>query len=265
MKLGALPAKRDARDLLFASYFDRASLPKRPKLFGHEALVPTWGMLANDSAGDCVWAGAGHETMVWTAEAGDPAVFDDASVLSDYSAVTGYDPGDPSTDVGTDVREALKYRRTTGVLDASGKRHKIGAFVALEPGNVDELEEAMWLLGAAAIGLALPNSAVQQFDRGQPWAYVAGSTLAGGHYVPGVAVRAAGGAWSKLGLVRWIDIVTWDRVQPMTAKFYEKCSDQAFAILSEEMMLPDGKSLEGFNLAQLRADLALLPQMQAAA
>jgi hypothetical protein len=31
--------------------------------------VAHWGMLGNDHYGDCVWAGAAHETMLWNKEA----------------------------------------------------------------------------------------------------------------------------------------------------------------------------------------------------
>ena len=54
-----------------------------------------------------------------------------------------------------------------------------------------------------------------------------------------------------------LECVTWGRVQQMTAQFYAKYCDEAWAILSPEM-LKAGKSLEGFDLAQLQADLTAL-------
>jgi len=246
-KLGKKPAVYDRRDLRFVHY-RIGPLPPRPAQFGHENLIgpDAWGMLGNDTVGDCVWAGADHETMLWTAEAGTPARFTADDAIADYAAVTGYNPDDPSTDRGTDVREALKYRRRTGVIDAAGNRHKIGAYLALEPGNIDHLLEALYLFGAVGIGFEVPESAMDQFKSGQPWSVVqGGQDILGGHYVPLVAERG--------NLV----CVTWGRLQQMTVGFYQKYCDEAWAILSLEM-LRNGVSPEGFNLPQLLADLARL-------
>lgn len=53
------------------------------------------------------------------------------------------------------------------------------------------------------------------------------------------------------------ECVTWGRLQSMTLRFYKNYCDEAYAILSPEMLI-EGKSLEGFDLAQLQADLKLL-------
>lgn len=243
-KLGKQRATYDKRDLQFAAYRGVGTLPPAPRTFGHETTIAPkgWGMLGNDSVGDCVFAGAAHETMLWTAERGTPAQFDEAHVISDYSAVTGYNPNDPSSDQGTDVRAALSYRRKTGILDARGSRHKIGAFLALEPGNHVHLYEALYLFGAVGIGIEVPTSAMDQFDGGKVWSVVHGANIEGGHYIPLVARRTH------------LECVTWGQVQGMTDAFYAKYCDEAWAILSTEMLV-GGKTLEGFDLAQLHADL----------
>lgn len=258
-RLGKLKATYDKRDLRFADYrLKGQALPSHPSRFGHEAFIAphAWQMLGNgpddsvrpgfQGAGDCVFAGACHETMMWTAEGGrTPASFTGANAISDYSAVTGYVVGDDSTDNGTDVRKALGYRRKTGIIDANGMRHKIGAYLALEPGNLDHIKEAMWLFGAVGIGIEFPTSAMDQLDAGKIWSVVSGAHLDGGHYIPLVAVRSH------------LECVTWGQIQPMTNSFFSKYCDEAFAILSPEMLV-SGKSLEGFDLAQLQADLTAL-------
>jgi hypothetical protein len=67
----------------------------------------------------------------------------------------------------------------------------------------------------------------------------------GGHYVPLVADRG--------NLV----CVTWGRLQQMTLQFYKGYCDEAWAILSLEM-LKGGLSLEGFAMTQLQIDLSAL-------
>jgi len=245
MMLGKKPATYDERDLQFAHYLDPAfALPPHPLNFGHEQAFPAkgWGMLGNDRAGDCVFAGGAHETMLWNAEAKNIVPFSDACVLSDYSALTGYDPSDPSTDQGTNVRDALKYRQKTGLIDANGVRHKIGAYVALEPGNLQQLLEALYLFGAVGGGFKFPDSAMKQFNKGKFWSVVPGANIEGGHYVPVVARRSL------------IVGVTWAQTQPMTTTWYKVYNDEAWAILSPEM-LSSGKSPEGFDLPTLISDL----------
>jgi hypothetical protein len=265
LKLGKKPATYDHRDLLFAQYRTAAPLPPHPKHFGHEKVVAAkaWQMLGNGpddtvspgflGAGDCVFAGGDHETMMWTIEGGGArATFTGANAISDYSAVTGYNPhapldadGQNPTDNGTNVREALKYRRKTGLIDADGKRHKIGAFVAIELGNVDELLEAVYLFGSVGIGLRFPNSAMDQFNHNKPWSVVPGPDPTEGHYVPIVANR------------QYLECISWGRIQPMTVEFFKKYCDEAWAILSPEMLRAD-KSPEGFDIAQLQKDLQAL-------
>lgn len=243
MKLGKKPARHDKRTLHLADYLT-SRLPTPPAEFGHEREVPYWGMLANDRAGDCVFAGAAHETMLWNREQGRTVGFADANVLGDYGAVTGYDPSDPSTDQGTVTIDALNYRRKVGMLDAAGARHKLGAFAALEPGNWSHLLVALYLFGCVGIGVEFPDSAMAQFDRGRPWSVVRGSRVDGGHYIPLVAFR---------GGLLWC--VTWGRLQAITPQFFARYCDEAYALLSEESISAWGRSPEGFDLSALRADL----------
>lgn len=256
-KLGKQPATHDPRDLQYAHYRTIVQ-PKRRGCFkpkptpgpptpsqsdtDNMARVQSWGMMANDSVGDCVFAAAAHETMLWTAIGSTTATFSDKAVLSDYSAVTGYNPKDPNTDQGTNVHDALDYRKHTGVVDAAGQRHLIGAYMALEVANVEHAKEAIVWFDNVEIGFNCPQSALDQFDNGQPWTVVP-SQSAGGHDVCMIGFDS-----------QWLYVVTWGRVQKMSWQFYTTYSDEAWALLSDEY-LRDGKSPEGFDLAQLQADL----------
>lgn len=244
LKFGKKPARAGAITFKFSAYADAAKLPTPPAAFGHEGLIgaKAWQMLGNDQYGDCVWAGAAHETMMWNLEGGHGVTFSAASVLSDYSAVTGFNPDDPNSDQGTDVGDAAAYRRKTGLLDASGKRHKVAAYLSLKPGELTELYQAMYLFGAVGIGIEVPSSAMDQFNAGQPWAYVRGAKIEGGHYIPLVARRDN------------LECVTWGQVQEMTLGFFERYCDEAVVYLTEEMLL-NGKSPEAFDYATLQADL----------
>ncbi len=246
LKLGKLPARPDAIRFRLALY--GATLPTPPKTFTkHQTLVSDWGMLANADFGCCVWSGAGHETMLWTAEASRPAPFTDGAVLSDYSAVTGYNPNDPATDQGTDMGVAASYRRKTGVIDAAGNRHQVAAYLAITEGDKQLLKQAIWKFSGVGVGIQFPASAMDQFNAGKPWTIRSSSPIVGGHYVPAVGYDS-----------RYVYVVTWGRLQKISWGFYGRYCDEAVAYLSWEM-LTGGVSLEGFNAEQLQADLSALP------
>jgi hypothetical protein len=235
-----------------ADYFDHTVvLPNIPAEFGHDRLITDWEMLGNNQFGDCVWAGAAHETMLWGREGGRDLKFTDDSVLSDYSAVTGFDPsqtdpvtGENPTDQGTDMQAAASYRRRVGVLDVLGNRHKVAAYVALTPGDPDQLAAAAYIFGAVGIGLRVPAYVEDEFTQKKPWDVRHGNaTIVGGHYVPVLGRRNGN-----------FDVITWGAVQQMTPMFYRRYCDEAIVYLSTEF-LTAGISPEGFNLQQLQTDL----------
>jgi hypothetical protein len=251
--LGKAPATPERYPLKFATYLDSALLPSPPASFGHEELVhdTEWGMLGNGQEGHlrgwgcCVWSGAAHEHMMWSREGGHPAAFSRDTVLSDYGAATGFNPSKPSTDKGSNVVDAANYRLHTGIVDVTGNRHKIYAFLSLRAGDWNQLMTAIYLFGAVGIGFNVSSANMHQFANKTPWDYVMGSPSVGGHYVPGLAHRG--------NLV----VVSWGRFVPCRRPWYENQSDEAVVYLTEEMLL-GGKSPEGFNRAQLLADLGIL-------
>lgn len=243
MKLGKLPARKDAVKLKLKNYLLTIATPAK---YGHQTLLADWGMLGNDQYGDCVWAGAGHETMLWNKEASRTISFTDKSVLSDYSAVTGFNPNDPNSDQGTDMQVAASYRKKTGVIDGAGQRHKVGAYLAITPGSKIELKQAMYLFSNVGIGIKFPSSAMTQFNAGKPWTVVSKSPIEGGHYIPAVGYDS-----------KYVYIVTWGKVQKASWGFIDKYCDEAIVYLSPEF-LSKGESPEHFNLTQLTADLGAL-------
>lgn len=244
MKTGKKPARPDAVKFRLRDFVNPAALPKPPRTFGHEDHIgrADWGMLGNDTAGDCVFAGACHETMLWCSEAGIKTRFTAENALADYAALTGFDPAKPETDNGTDMTEAASYRRKTGIVDAGGKRHTIAAYLKIDPGNLTEHYQALYLFGAVGIGILFPDYAMDQFDAGKPWTLRRVPTPQDGHYIPLVAKRSH------------IECVTWGQAQPMTAGFFGAFNDESLAYVSLDGLV-NNKSPEGFDAAGLIAAL----------
>ena len=248
LKLGKTPARPDAVTFKLSAYLNTAALPTPPATFTKDdkIVAQPWSMLGNDHWGDCVFAGAAHETMLWNTEAQHPVTFTDDSVLSDYSAVTGFDPNDPNTDKGTDMQVAASYRRKTGIVDGSGQRHQVAAYLAIKPSDETELKQAVYLFSNAGIGIQFPGSAMDQFRAGKPWTVVAGATIEGGHYIPAIGYDH-----------HYVYVVTWGKLQKMSWEFYVKYCDEAICYLSTEM-LTGGIAPNGLDVAALQADLAQL-------
>jgi hypothetical protein len=249
LRLGKLPARAGAVTFAFADFFDARKLPTPPPVFGHQLAVGDFHMLGNDTYSNCVWAGAAHETMIWSLEGGQPrARFLTKNTLADYAAVTGFDPHKPDSDQGTDMADAAKYRQKTGIVDATGKRHTVDGYVALKIGNFEQMLLATWIFGAAGIGLELPTQAMDQFDHNQVWTVPSKPKIEGGHYVSGVGRDRNGN----------LLIVTWGKTVPITPQFYERFSDEALAYISLEILGSKDLSPEGFDAAELRKHLSNL-------
>ena len=252
LKLGKQPAQPRSTDFKFSQFAAEISLPNVPSRFGHGTAYSDWKMLGNDQYGDCVWAGAAHEHMLFNKVVQHQDVpFDDQCVLGDYSAVTGFDPNDANnTDNGTNVHDALSYRRKTGIADSNGNRHLIGAYVSLDPKDWKHLEQASYIFGAVGIGFEFPASAMDLFNNHEPWDVVAGSEIKGGHYVPVVG---------SLDSPNQATAITWGQRQPFTRAFYEQYNDESWVYITPEE-LHNGAGLHGFDMDKLNEFLNGLAQ-----
>ena len=239
-KLGLKPPRPDSIAMKFGSYFKAADLPAVPKVFGRPWLIRNWGMLGNDHYGDCYWAGAAHETAMLCADADIKVpTFTTNNVLSDYRDCTG-----SSADEGTDMQQGAAYRQKTGIVDILGKRHTIDIYTALRPGDLKELDLAVFLLGIAGVGVQLPNSTQYQFNNAEPFSVVRGADVIGGHYIPVIGRNSMGDYLA----------VTWGRLTAITPGWIAEYMDQGTAILSRERLSQKGLSPQGYNLSQLTDD-----------
>lgn len=243
LRLGKDPAIYDPRTLQMANYLHLAKAPAPiPAKKDWTKKQKDWGMMMNDSIGDCTCAGAGHLIQVWSLNESKEITIPDQAVLQAYEAVGGYKPKDPSTDRGCTELAVLKYWRRSGIGG-----HKIFAFVSTEPQNHDHVKIGVSTFGGVYIGLALPLSAQKQrvwsvppsgeTGDGQPGSW-------GGHCVVVVAYDGAG-----------LTCITWGKLQRMTWSFWDTYCDESYVLLSKQDWVTKGTSPGGFDMTTLVADL----------
>lgn len=244
-KLGRKSPDYSQPRLWAEDYYHYGQLPDFQQKIDYWSAVRNWPMYLNDQIGDCTLAGACHSIGAWTQYAqGNEAVFSDSIPLQAYESVGGYVPGNSQTDGGCTLQSVLQYWQTTG-FDG----HKIQAFAQLREVNEATLNTALYLFGSVYLGLNLPESAEQQFGQ-QPWTYVKGSQIVGGHCV--VLQGFQNNIWGDY------TVITWGAVQRVTLPFMRTYCEEAWVALSPDWITANGDTITGLDIQELTADMNLV-------
>jgi hypothetical protein len=242
-KLGRKAVKTDSRTLQLAKY--TTALPPAPPAQDWTNGITSWGMMLNDTLGDCTIAGVGHAVQVWSANTTAEVTVPDSQILHYYEKWDGYNPKIPSSDRGGIELDVLNHWQKS-----SFDKHKLLAFADPAYANLGEVKQAIDLFGGVYIGLSLPLSAQDQTSAGKVWNVV---TPSGPNTAPG--------SWGgHCVFVPKYDqtsftCITWGALQTMTLAFWNAYVDEAHALLSPDWLAGKGAPV-GLDLAQLKADLA---------
>jgi hypothetical protein len=237
--LGKLPPKRPYAAVRI-KLRDYLVLPTPPKYRGWAQGV-NFRMYLNDTLGDCAVASIGHIAQTHTRRDGHEVDPMDDQIRALYHA-TGIEQG-LSDDDGRYMEGVLKHLRTKqSFLPILG-------YAAVDPLNTVEVKTAAFLFGGLYAGVALPETARWQLERGQNWSMAPapgrdepGSW--GGHaiYVPAYYTGS-------------LTAATWGERQSMTWAWLRKYCDELYCLVSETWADPKKPSPSGVNRAQLVADL----------
>jgi hypothetical protein len=235
-KLGLRSKRIDDRTLELAKYLMPLPPAPDPVDWGKAITVP-WGMDGNDQYGDCFFAMGAHALMTWTGNTGSIFVPTTDQVLAAYSAATGFNPADPSTDNGTVMLDGLKFLRSTGI---GGKT--IGAFMAVNPKDHAEVMSALYLFGTLLVGVQFPSDWMNA-----PVWDVSSAAIEGGHAIPAVKGSLSAGL---------LEIVTWGETRTLTFAGFDQNCDELYVTLPPEWIDGTGHAPNGLDIATLTADLA---------
>lgn len=194
-----------------------------------------WRMLLNDQLGCCTCSDSGHSLMLRTQANGSIIIPTDADIQAMYQNF-GYVPGQPATDQGAAETDVCDWLKSTGLLG-----HKLDDYTSLDSTDIDGLKWAVELFGSCRLGINLPNSAIDQFNNGQPWDTVPDDGgIVGRHDVL---------------LVGYDDdhftVITWGMTQLMTRAFFVQYREEAHPELAFDWIAANGRAPSGFDLAAL--------------
>jgi hypothetical protein len=234
-QLGKLLPERDRRTLRLSQYIDDRKLRPIPKEDNNYAKMSQWTMAKNDELGCCVVSGAVHMIQVWSSMAAREKILPDGMVERTYFDRTG------GLDFGLHVLSFLKWWRSDSIAG-----HPLGAFVAVNPTNMDLMKTAIHLFGGVYTGLGLPLSAQGQ----DVWGVVTGGLSSvpyswGGHLTVCCQYDKHGNLYNY----------TWGEKVPMTPAFTSCYCDEAYALLSLDWFTKDHKTPDGLAWKDLKSDL----------
>ena len=245
MKLGKKPNPFLAAMPRLSQHLNLLKSRKPDRLVDYTNGITDWGMMGNDTIGLCVEASAAHAAQVWTQGNTTPytGMLTPATkdVVTLYSQLTGYVPGDQSTDNGTIPNDMFKLWAATPLF---GCKMLACASVALE--NWLNLMFAISLFGGVFYSWELPVSAQTQDvwdvvpDDGGVW---------GGHETFGCAYD---------DVEETISVISWGKIIPVTQEFWVKYCVEQHVVLSDigTGMLSRGPG--GLDIEALKAEMAEL-------
>ena len=235
LELGKLPATRLAGVETLSAYAS-GKLPTPPASVAVPGPVADYPMDGNDVWGDCTIAGIAHLLAAWN------ILVDSTSIpvptaqqcIALYEQLTGSNtpPGD-----GLNETTLLAQWRKEGLFG-----NQIEAYAPVDYKSIIDLHQAVAFYGGAYLGIACPESAQQQFQENQPWTYVPGSPIEGGHCIVALG-------YTPTALL----CATWGGIAEVTYPFLAHYLDEAFAIISQEFVQANGGP--ELDLAALEEDL----------
>jgi hypothetical protein len=250
-KLGRTHRTYDPRIPHMSALLAGQTLPPPPPKVDWTLEMPNaLGMMLNDRLGDCTCAAFYHALQVWSFNA-DQQKMDtepDLDVEKLYVQACGYNPRVPGEGPGGNEQKVLKYLLNKGApAGPTGKlRHKIAAFVEIDPRNTDDVKRAINECGVVYIGFNVPQNIVPQ---GSPPPAVwnvdpSNPAIVGGHAVvlPGYDANGA-------------KVISWGEYYTMTWDFFAKYVDEVYAIADSTWLSAKGTTPGGLTMDELEAQM----------
>lgn len=249
MRLGRLPA-------------DQAQLARMPQLAGHRLAARrappvlnrsitayTPQMFDNDRYGNCTAASYGNNIIAAAAVAPIPwlPIITTEKVDRFYSASTGFDPADPSTDQGAVLADVLAFQAQNG-FDHGAQDEYVADFATIDPEDINALCSVMAATGALYVGvnLAQADQTDAVWDTSAPGDQTPGSWGPnGGGHCPGLW------DYSGTGPTDIVRVITWAGLRPATWRWWISRAANG----NGEAHMLTWRAVDGVDHDRLKADV----------
>lgn len=250
-----LPSPHRPR-IRLAHYLDMATIPPSPPSVDYSA--PAMSVIrdveGNDSVGDCVFAEEAHFVGVVTGNAGQLFSYTTAQTLAAYSAVTGYNPADPSTDQGADPIATMSYFCKNAYADGS----TLLGYAEVDASNQAEVQFALSAFGNLKMWVGLPDAWINPFPSSNGFVWdVAPADMSQGHCIGSPAYNSpliVGSNSQGAQVMTWglIGTVTWTALASL---FSDKGGGGlAVRVTPDWLIKATGKTPSGFAYKDLISD-----------
>jgi hypothetical protein len=254
-KLGRLHRTYDPRIPHMSALVAGQTLPPPPPSCDYTKGMPNnLGIMKNDTLGDCTCAAFYHALQVWSFNAKKKIDTEpDQDVVDLYILACGYNPRVSGEGPGGNEQHVLTYILKKGAPTGAGAktRHKIAAFVEVDPRNTDDVKRAISECGVAYIGFNVPQFIVP--PNGAPpsvWDVEHTQTnIVGGHAVVLAGYDADGAR-----------VISWGQYYTMTWRFFAKYVDEVYAIADSTWIDAKHTTPGGLTLAELEQQMQALEQ-----
>ncbi len=249
-KLGRLHRTYNPRIPHMSAITAGQTLKPPPASVDYTKNLPTnLGMMLNDTLGDCTCAAVYHAIQVWSGTAQKTVLTEpDGDVEKLYIQACGYNPRVPGEGPGGNEQTVLTYLLKTGApFGPKGTaRHKIVAFVEVDPRNTDDVKRTIVDCGVAYIGLNVPAFLMPP-NAPPPAVWDVQKTdtkIVGGHAVVLAGYTEAGAR-----------VISWGQYYTMTWSFFAAYVDEVYAIADNLWIESGGSTPGGLTLPELEAQM----------
>lgn len=240
--------------LKLRNYLDTSViLPQAPPAVDYSApAMPILrDVMGNDALGDCVIASGYHIVGVETSGAGAPFHATADQVVADYGAIGGYVSGDPSTDNGCNIQDALNYWMQHGFANGT----PLAGYLGIDPTNQAEIMCALYLFENLDFGCELPDAWISPFPSSDGFKWGSGYPCDpnNGHSFPGIGYSGDGvilDTWGLLGFIAWEAIA--QNVSP------DNGGELYVLLTPDQVNKATQKAPNGFGWADLAVDFQTL-------
>jgi hypothetical protein len=227
-KLGRNPRTFDPAIPHLSALLEGKTPPPPPASVDYTTDMPQapdkFGMMLNNTLGDCTCAAFYHARQVWTFHsAGATQTAPDTDVELLYEDACGYKPSQGGEGPGGNEQHVLTYIHKTGApIGPNGPPvDKILAFVEVDPRILDDVKRRIFNSGLVYIGFNVPAN-IMPSDGPPPktWTVAPGNQqIVGGHAVVLPGYDADGAI-----------VISWGALYKMTWEFFSKYVDEVYDI-----------------------------------